>query len=211
MNISNYNILNTTNTTKEIFGIVNNVTHNISKHHHSQEIIMVDVEEDKKYTVTIIIGIITLGFVFLVIIACFCILLYMCCFNCFDECIKNYRERRQRIYLMRQERYYESRNRIYQQRRIEEIFKPDIFILKNIDEDNISINEYETCSICIEEFTNKNNMVKLPCGHKFHKQCISTWYNLEYYNNENINAYVSCPICRRKLENSNDFQITISN
>ena len=43
------------------------------------------------------------------------------------------------------------------------------------------------CSICLEE--NNKRCVQLPCGHKFHKVCINTWFN----NSK------ECPLCRTKV------------
>ena len=47
----------------------------------------------------------------------------------------------------------------------------------------------ETCSICLEELKEGDQLGALPCGHKhFHKKCIKSWMA--------ISANKSCPICR---------------
>lgn len=45
-----------------------------------------------------------------------------------------------------------------------------------------------TCAICLEDYKNKEKLRKLPCSHKFHKDCIDTWLSLK--NN--------CPVCKGK-------------
>tara|TARA_Y100001933_G_C18508235_1_gene359583 strand:- start:95 stop:382 length:288 start_codon:yes stop_codon:yes gene_type:complete len=46
------------------------------------------------------------------------------------------------------------------------------------------------CPICFEEITEKKNMKKTICGHKFCKECIEEWREKES----------SCPLCRENLE-----------
>jgi len=58
--------------------------------------------------------------------------------------------------------------------------------------DKICKDEYinETCSICLDDFDNINNIKKTKCNHIFHKKCIKKW-----------TSYKSkCPICRGKLK-----------
>ena len=52
------------------------------------------------------------------------------------------------------------------------------------------VKEKEVCPICIEEFKKTDNIPKLPCKHKFHKECLVPVCN----GKNNIN--VPCPICR---------------
>ncbi len=47
-----------------------------------------------------------------------------------------------------------------------------------------------SCSICKEEYEFKNVLIKLPCGHNFHKDCILPW----------LKSRNSCPTCRYELE-----------
>jgi hypothetical protein len=50
----------------------------------------------------------------------------------------------------------------------------------------------ETCSICLGELGEGDNLGALPCGHKhFHKKCIDDWMRIS--NNK------SCPICRNMV------------
>jgi hypothetical protein len=42
------------------------------------------------------------------------------------------------------------------------------------------------CSICREDYENGDRLAKLPCGHKFHSKCVTSW----------INRTQSCPMCR---------------
>jgi hypothetical protein len=46
----------------------------------------------------------------------------------------------------------------------------------------------ENCSICIASFS-EEKVLKLPCGHKFHSQCIRDWNQ----------ANSSCPVCRADI------------
>ena len=53
--------------------------------------------------------------------------------------------------------------------------------------------EKRNCTICLEDFKNKDKALILPCIHLFHKNCIKNW--LKKQNN--------CPICKFKLTRSN--------
>ena len=47
--------------------------------------------------------------------------------------------------------------------------------------------EQESCSICREPFANSSIIRKInSCGHKFHLNCIDTWFQNQY----------TCPMCR---------------
>ena len=46
------------------------------------------------------------------------------------------------------------------------------------------------CPICFEEITEKKNIKKTICGHKFCKECIEEWTEKE----------LSCPLCRENLQ-----------
>ena len=49
------------------------------------------------------------------------------------------------------------------------------------------------CGICLEALTddkNKNIVITLNCGHKYHKQCVSQWF---------ITGATSCPTCRTEV------------
>jgi E3 ubiquitin-protein ligase RNF115/126 len=61
---------------------------------------------------------------------------------------------------------------------------------------SVQITEEDTsknlqCTVCMEDFVLKESVRQLPCGHKFHDDCIIPW----------LEMHGSCPICR-KLFNS---------
>lgn len=47
--------------------------------------------------------------------------------------------------------------------------------------------EQEECAVCLEEFKMGENLVNLPCAHKFHSRCLVPWLD----NNSH------CPCCRK--------------
>eukprot|EP00253_Pinus_taeda_P004785 PITA_04785 len=56
---------------------------------------------------------------------------------------------------------------------------------------------HTSCPICLDEFVVKQQLLRLPCNHKFHLDCLMPW----------IKSHALCPICRfdlsgRPLENS---------
>ncbi|KAI5862335.1 hypothetical protein GGS23DRAFT_93787 [Durotheca rogersii] len=51
------------------------------------------------------------------------------------------------------------------------------------------------CSICTEDFTVGEDVRVLPCGHKFHPQCIDPWL---------VNVSGTCPLCRLDLRPQED-------
>lgn len=52
----------------------------------------------------------------------------------------------------------------------------------------------ESCSICFEDFKNKEMIGSVPCSHKFHKFCLDKWLKVN-----NI-----CPLCRTSLSDEQD-------
>jgi len=46
------------------------------------------------------------------------------------------------------------------------------------------------CSICLCEYEEKDDLVRLPCGHVYHKDCISSW----------CSNHQRCPLCNFDLE-----------
>jgi E3 ubiquitin-protein ligase RNF115/126 len=56
--------------------------------------------------------------------------------------------------------------------------------------------EQESCTLCMEQFTQAERLTKLPCGHLFHKNehgdCGGVMHWLESNN--------TCPVCRAELE-----------
>ena len=55
----------------------------------------------------------------------------------------------------------------------------------NVYEKSRSINEGETCSICLGKI--RGNEYELRCGHKFHNECIISWFRQKKD---------TCPCCR---------------
>ena len=54
---------------------------------------------------------------------------------------------------------------------------------------NIKDIKENKCSICLEEYIENNNIIKLNCEHQYHKECIKEW--LKINNN--------CPQCRKNI------------
>jgi len=48
-------------------------------------------------------------------------------------------------------------------------------------------NPGECCSICLDEFEEKENLRVLPCGHKFREDCLIPWLT---------QRHASCPLCK---------------
>lgn len=46
------------------------------------------------------------------------------------------------------------------------------------------------CSICLSEYEDSDMLVRLPCGHVFHHECIQAW----------TQNHVKCPLCNLDLE-----------
>jgi hypothetical protein len=49
--------------------------------------------------------------------------------------------------------------------------------------------EGETCQICLDGFPEKSEVMRPPCLHKFHADCIREWFQ-----KSNI-----CPVCREDV------------
>ncbi|EFC44897.1 hypothetical protein NAEGRDRAFT_5673, partial [Naegleria gruberi] len=47
----------------------------------------------------------------------------------------------------------------------------------------------QSCAVCICDFEECDELIRLPCGHVFHKDCVSTW----------LNEHNTCPTCRYEL------------
>ena len=45
------------------------------------------------------------------------------------------------------------------------------------------------CSICLEEFKNKEELTRIECSHYFHSECINDWFK----------SNGTCPLCRLNL------------
>lgn len=57
-----------------------------------------------------------------------------------------------------------------------------------LNDNNIINYQDNSCNICLCNYNINENLVKLPCNHCFHKECIFNWLC-----KENVN----CPICRK--------------
>jgi hypothetical protein len=45
------------------------------------------------------------------------------------------------------------------------------------------------CTVCQETYKLGEKVVKLPCGHCFHQECVQPWF--DHHDN--------CPVCRKSL------------
>ena len=62
-------------------------------------------------------------------------------------------------------------------------------LTKTIIDDKIKLNQ-DRCVICLDDYKNGDEVIKIPCLHVFHYKCI-----LEWFNNKNF-----CPICKFELK-----------
>jgi len=46
------------------------------------------------------------------------------------------------------------------------------------------------CSVCYYEYKEGDNLMVLPCFHKYHDECITGWLKTQDF----------CPVCRTKIE-----------
>jgi len=69
----------------------------------------------------------------------------------------------------------------------------DNLLFKSVDKYNIITNEFNTnCTICINNYNENDNIIKLNCGHMYHPKCLIPW----------LQNQMSCPICKEIVENS---------
>lgn len=61
---------------------------------------------------------------------------------------------------------------------------------KAVTEDDVQESNNKECSICLDDHEIGALAVKLPCGHLFHKACISEW----------LVKHCTCPACRYEVE-----------
>lgn len=59
-----------------------------------------------------------------------------------------------------------------------------------LDDNNIVNYKDEMCNICIDNYSNGNDIIYLPCEHYFHESCIKKWL---------CNEKVTCPTCRKDV------------
>ena len=67
------------------------------------------------------------------------------------------------------------------------ILKENTKLLTFNDLDEINKNRYKTCSICIDDYEDKDEIRQLSCSHIFHTKCIDPWL---------LNESYKCPMCR---------------
>jgi hypothetical protein len=60
------------------------------------------------------------------------------------------------------------------------------------DEKKASFEEIPHCSICLGEYEEGEELVKLPCRHVYHEECITSW----------TANHVKCPLCNFDLESA---------
>jgi E3 ubiquitin-protein ligase RNF13 len=53
---------------------------------------------------------------------------------------------------------------------------------------NVSLDASDACCICLEDYTDGDTLIILPCTHKYHQQCLEPWL-------ESRNRH--CPMCKR--------------
>eukprot|EP00750_Incisomonas_marina_P031316 INCI797.1.p1 GENE.INCI797.1~~INCI797.1.p1 ORF type:complete len:451 (+),score=59.77 INCI797.1:283-1635(+) len=64
--------------------------------------------------------------------------------------------------------------------------------LKKLEEFSLRLSHIRSCPscvICMEDWTEGEKAVRLPCNHVFHKECVVHW----------LKSRNSCPVCREKL------------
>jgi hypothetical protein len=52
-----------------------------------------------------------------------------------------------------------------------------------------TVRHVECCSVCMEDFAAREDTVRLPCSHAFHRDCISPWFH----------KATTCPMCRHDI------------
>lgn len=50
-----------------------------------------------------------------------------------------------------------------------------------------------SCAVCTDDFIAMERVTRLPCGHEFHRECVTTW----------LKRHCTCPVCRRELRTDN--------
>ena len=96
-------------------------------------------------------------------------------------------------------------------RRFED-FDDDIVSSERIDELSFTLDGTTShlvtnsqCSVCIDEFEEKQVLCRMPCGHCFHKECIENWFpkeNINYRYNEEENSVESSTDSLESIQNN---------
>ena len=55
---------------------------------------------------------------------------------------------------------------------------------------SLDIFEQQVCMICLEQFTEQENITKMSCNHLYHTSCIRIW----------VKQKLCCPICSQPCE-----------
>jgi hypothetical protein len=63
----------------------------------------------------------------------------------------------------------------------------DITDIKQFMRNRVNIFGEISCSICLEDYKNNDDLKGLKCSHSFHKECIADW----------LNKNNTCPLCRQ--------------
>lgn len=66
---------------------------------------------------------------------------------------------------------------------------------ETIDENNLDNYKEISCNICLSDYELREEILRLPCNHCFHKECISNWLQKEN---------VKCPMCRKDCRDNNN-------
>ena len=119
------------------------------------------------------------------------LLILFAIYICTCECISNYRRRQ----WMTQDSGSSLHSSFYEGG-ISFTPRPKIFFIKGMKQFIVEEPEKikDCCSICIEDYKVNDKMVRLPCGHEFHKDCIHPWLRqqVEEY------SVPYCPICKKE-------------
>lgn len=69
-----------------------------------------------------------------------------------------------------------------------------IQVFKNIEENNETSSASRECSICLEGFEDGDELINLPCMHRFHSCCLFPW----------VEVCGACPNCRKEIVVTSD-------
>ena len=61
------------------------------------------------------------------------------------------------------------------------------------NENRSSSSSFETCSVCLQDFLDGENVRTLPCLHHFHLECVDPWLQQRGRN------LAACPVCKTKV------------
>jgi len=64
----------------------------------------------------------------------------------------------------------------------------------SIDSSDEKIADVPTCSICLSEYENRETVLRLPCGHEYHEECVLSW----------VSEHTRCPLCNYDLQQEDE-------